>query len=373
MIKKLFNIKYPIIQAPMLGVTTPEMVAKSSNCGIMGSLALGGLSSQQTRELIKKTKSITNKRFSVNLFVDDLNKIKKDQNDYKIMKDFLYNNNNNNNFLPIEVLNKIKLQQDSSNNNNNNFLPEFVDELKLYNYQDQINVILEEGIDIISFTFGIMDKESIAKIKSFNSNSILIGTATCLEEAKILEDYGIDIICAQGIEAGGHRGSFIQGDMNTSIDSLPQIALLPLVTSLLENCKVPIIAAGSITNKTTIDSLISMGVAGVQIGSLFIASNESCAINSWKDAIINSTDTSTSLTRSFSGRWARGIKNQFMENFNNQLSIKIPPYPIQNELTKPLRSISQKDNNNQFTNLWSGQQGYKSKKLPIEQIIKELI
>ncbi|KAM9965085.1 hypothetical protein ACTFIW_004886 [Dictyostelium discoideum] len=362
MIKKLFNIKYPITQAPMLGVTTPEMVAKSSDCGILGSLAIGGLSSQQTRDLIRKTKSLTNKRFSVNLFVNDLNKIKKDQNDYKTMKDFLYNNNNNN-FLPKEIL------------KNNNFLPEYVDKLKLYNYQDQISVILEEGIDIISFTFGIMDKESIVKIRSFNSDSILIGTATCLEEAKMLEHYGIDIICAQGIEAGGHRGSFIQGDMNTSIDSLPQIALLPLVTSLLDNCKVPIIAAGSITNKSTIDSLISMGVAGVQIGSLFIASNESCAIDSWKDAIINSTDTSTSLTRSFSGRWARGIKNQFMENFNNQQqqSIKIPPYPIQNELTKPLRSISQKDNNNQFTNLWSGQQGYKSKKLPIEQIIKELI
>ncbi|KAN0015360.1 hypothetical protein ACTFIU_008091 [Dictyostelium citrinum] len=365
MIKQLFNIKYPIVQAPMLGVTTPEMVAKSSNYGIMGTLALGGLSTQQTRELIRKTKSLTNKRFSVNLFVNDIKEIKKDQNDYKIMKDYLYNNN----FLPTEILNKI--QQDS-----NNLPPEYVNELKLYNYQDQISVILEEGIDLISFTFGVMDKESIIKIKSFNSNSILIGTATCLEEAKILEDHGIDIICAQGIEAGGHRGSFIQGDMNTSIDSLPQIGLLPLVTSLLDHCKVPIIAAGAITNKSTIDSLISMGVAGVQIGSLFIASNESCAINSWKDAIINSTDTSTSLTRSFSGRWARGIKNQFMDNFNNnnnQQSIKIPPYPIQNELTKPLRSISQKNNNNQFTNLWSGQQGYKAKKLPIEEIIKELI
>ncbi|KAN0035151.1 hypothetical protein ACTA71_004410 [Dictyostelium dimigraforme] len=364
MIKKLFNIKYPIIQAPMLGVTTPEMVAKSSNCDIMGTLALGGLSAQQSRELIRKTKSLTNKRFSVNLFVNDIKKIKKDQNEYKIMKNFLYNNNNNN-FLPTEILNKIK--QDSNN------LPEFVEELKLNNYQDQINVILEEGIDIISFTFGVMDKESILKIKLSNSNSILIGTATCLEEAIILENNGIDIICAQGIEAGGHRGSFIQGDMNSSIESLPQVALLPLITSLLDHCKVPIIAAGAITNKSTINALISMGVAGVQIGSLFIASNESCAINSWKDEIINSTDTSTSLTRSFSGRWARGINNQFMENFQNNQSIKIPPYPIQNELTKPLRSISQKNNNNQFTNLWSGQQGYKSKKLPIEEIIKELI
>ncbi|EGC37276.1 hypothetical protein DICPUDRAFT_150117 [Dictyostelium purpureum] len=368
--KNILKIVHPIIQAPMLGVTSPMMVAKSCEAGIMGSLPLGGLSPTQSRELIKKTKSLTSKPFSVNLFVNEPNDVIKDQNQYRGMIEYLTNHQELKRNNLVEELMKS--------------LPESVEQLKLYSYHDQIDILLEEGIDIISFTFGILDNETIEKIKNKNPNSILIGTATCLKEALLLNSTKyIDMICLQGIEAGGHRGSFLINNNKSSgfndhpinIEDLPQIGLSTLVSSVLNKCTLPIIASGGISDRRTIQGFLNMGVQYVQIGSFFIGSNESNAIEYWKDKMIESTDTSTQLTRSFSGRYARGIKNQFMDILESNYNplIPIPPYPIQNEITKSLRSIAQKSNNGQFTNLWSGQQGFKTKKLPISDLIKELI
>ncbi|KYR03174.1 hypothetical protein DLAC_00678 [Tieghemostelium lacteum] len=352
MIRNILNIKYPIIQSPMLGVTSPQMVASSCECGILGSLPLGGMSKEQTRDVIKKTKTLTDKRFAVNLFTNSSD-VKYSKEDFEAMKSILTSG------IPKEFQN-VDIEKYS------------METMKFHSYREQIDVILEEGIDIISFTFGRLDKELMGKIKKHNPKSILIGTATCLEEALILESDGVNLIHLQGWEAGGHRGSFIQGDDNTH-DAIPQVGLLALVSEVLgSSCKLPLIASGAISDSQAIQSLLSMGCAGVQIGSLFICSNESLAIESYKDQMIQSNDRSTSITRSFSGRYARGIRNEFMNLIDQQKSLNILPYPVQNELTKPMRSLSQKANNHNYTNMWSGQQGYRAKKLPISTIIQSL-
>ncbi|HZG24537.1 MAG TPA: nitronate monooxygenase, partial [Chitinophagaceae bacterium] len=217
-VTKALGIKYPIIQAPMLGVTTPEMVAAVCQQGGLGSLPVGGLSPEKTRELIRKTKAFTPLPFAVNLFANQV-PINTDVEAALDMQELLRKISIDNNF-------DYEMPQPGS--------------LKFYTYTDQIDCLLEENVPVVSFTFGALDASSITALKQ--RGTVLIGTATCLEEAEILDENGIDMITAQGIEAGGHRGTFLEDR------PLPMIGLIPLITTLTGKIKKPIIAAGGIGN-----------------------------------------------------------------------------------------------------------------------------
>eukprot|EP01132_Coremiostelium_polycephalum_P005703 gene5703-7097_t len=341
----------------MLGITTPNMVAAASNSGILGSLPVGGLSVERTKDLITKTKQLTDKPFAVNLFthkIPNINDI--DRNNYTKMQQFIEEECKGSGILTGQV-------------------PLTLEELysQLYTYKNQIQVLIDEQIPIVSFTFGNLDSESIERLKS--RNTVLIGTATNIDEALLLENTKIDMIVAQGVESGGHRGTFIFQDDGTALP--PEIGLLQLLESIrsrgIIDRGIPIIASGGLYDAETIEKSFSMGSSAVQLGSIFLASDESSAIPSYKNLLPNSKDC-TELTRSYSGRWARGIKNQFMDDLSRRGdNLKIPAYPIQNSLTTPMRSGSQKLDNNQFTNLWSGVFGYKAKKLPCSDIINSIV
>lgn len=335
------KIKYPIIQAPMLGVTTPEMVAAISNHGGLGSLPAGGLSPVKTIELIHKTKSLTASPFAVNLFSNHLPVPHKD--DFETMQD---------------LLEKICLE------NHLGFERQSFDSLKFYSYTEQIDCLLHENIPVVSFTFGTLNDEAIQTFKE--RGIILIGTATCLKEAKILDQVGIDIITAQGIEAGGHRGTFLENE------PLPMVGLMSLIPELSVQIHKPILAAGGINDGGTIKAAFILGAKGVQIGTAFIASDESGAVLSYKEALQNAVDTDSVLTRSFSGRWARGLKNKFISEVQRS-GIAIPEYPIQGSLTWPIRMEAQQHNNKEFMALWAGQSASKSETKPIADIFIKLI
>ena len=182
---ELLHVRYPIVQAPMLGASTPEMVAIVSNLGGLGSLPVGGLSPEKTRAFIRQTKTLTEKPFVVNLFAHDIPAVEA-LNTAK-MEDFL-------NKLSV----KYGLKREGPS----------IDNSRLYSYREQIEILLEENIPIVSFTFGILDEPSIQALKE--KGTLLIGTATCVQEALLLDEKGIDIVTAQGIEAGGHRGTFLE-------------------------------------------------------------------------------------------------------------------------------------------------------------------
>ena len=282
LLKKL-KIEYPVVQGAMLGVSTPQMAAAVSNAGGLGSLAVGGLSPEKTRQLIRETKQYTTKNFAVNLFAHDIPKEINIQNFNKMQE-----------FMQVFCL--------------ANHLPfEFkkAEEMQFYGYQDQVDILIEENIPVVSFTFGILNEAVIAALKI--NNSLLIGTATSVQEAIALEQSGVDIITAQGIEAGGHRGSFLNPDQ------LPQIGSVSLIPLVVNAIHIPVLAAGGISDSRAMKAALLLGASGVQVGSLFITADESLAAEAYKNAVINSTDADTIITRAFSGRWARGIKNAFME------------------------------------------------------------
>lgn len=338
----LLGVKYPVIQAPMLGVTTPEMVAAANKAGTLGSLALGDLPAGKCIELIRATRTITANKFAVNIFV---NKIPEITPELRLKYDRVKS-------LIEEIAKQEKVDVD---------LPS-IDSLKLTNYQDQIDVIIAEKCKIVSFTFGNLNAESIKKLKE--NDTILIGTCTSVEEALVLDESGIDIICVQGIEAGGHRGSFIGED-------IPQIGGLSLLAQVRDVVARPLIYAGGLYNANTIMAARALGAQGYQVGSILLGSQESVLMHFEKQRLRTAKQSDIVLTRSFTGRYARGIKNKFIEllgRTNDQL-----PYPYQNKLTAELRKKSKEAANPDFVSIWAGQSLNGFSSLSTTDILNDLI
>ncbi|QQQ30105.1 NAD(P)H-dependent flavin oxidoreductase [Chryseobacterium indoltheticum] len=341
-ISEILKVKYPIIQAPMFGVSTPEMVEAAAKAECLGSLALADLSAEKSVELIRKTKSLTNRPFAVNIFVHQIPEITDElKQQYSKTKKHLENLAQENN---MEV-----------------HLPE-LESLKINSYHEQIDAIIDENCKILSFTFGNLDGQNIQKLK--DNATILIGTCTSVEEALALEKSGIDIICVQGIEAGGHRGSFVS-------ENIPQIGGFSLLSQVYDSVKVPLIYAGGIYNGKTLAAAKQLGAQGFQIGSLLLASQESALKEFEKGRLKNINEKDIILTKSFSGRYARGIKNKFIETIEN--SEYILPYPYQNKLTGEMRRIAKTVKNDEFVNLWVGQSIVNYSELSTQVILEKLI
>ena len=341
-ISEILKVKYPIIQAPMFGVSTPEMVEAAAKAECLGSLALADLSAEKSVELIRKTKSLTNRPFAVNIFVHQIPEITDElKQQYSKTKKHLEN-----------------LAQE---NNMEAHLPE-LESLKINSYNEQIDAIIDENCKILSFTFGNIDHQSIQKLKE--NGTVLIGTCTSVEEALALEKSGIDFICVQGIEAGGHRGSFVSGN-------IPQIGGFSLLSQVYDSVKVPLIYAGGIYNGKTLAAAKQLGAQGVQVGSILLSSHESAFQDFEKERLKNINEKDIILTKSFSGRYARGIKNKFIETIEN--SEYILPYPYQNKLTGEMRRIAKTVKNIEFVNLWVGQSIVNYSELSTQVILEKLI
>ncbi|KMQ60304.1 tungsten formylmethanofuran dehydrogenase [Chryseobacterium angstadtii] len=341
-ITKKFNVQYPVIQAPMFGVSTPRMTAAAAKAGCLGSLALADLSADQCVELIRETKKLTDQHFAANIFVHHIPEIT-----YALREKF--------------VKAKLYITQLAKEHHLEVNLPDLED-IKVNTYHEQVDALIQEGCKILSFTFGNLDDKTIQKLKE--NGVTLIGTCTSLEEALILEKSGIDIICVQGIEAGGHRGTF-------DAENIPMIGGLTLFSEVYQHVKVPLIYAGGIFNGRTVRAAKELGASGFQVGSMLLASEESGLQPFEKERLQSVTEKDIMLTRSFSGRYARGIRNQFIESLEN--SDFIMPYPYQNKLTNELRRISKTLQNTDFVSIWAGQSIHQYSNGSTEDILRNLI
>lgn len=319
------NIKLPIIQAPMAGgATTPELIAAVSNAGGLGSLAAGYLPAQQIMEAIKNIRHLTDKPFAVNLFIPEPHQATPQQ---------------------IETMQAIVTQVSSALNIKTSAL----EAPYVQPFDEQIAVIIEEKVPVFSFTFGCLAQHYIDALHA--NQTCLLGTATHLAEAYLLEQCGIDMIVAQGCEAGGHRGTFI-GNTNDSL-----IGLMALLPQLVDHVNIPVIAAGGIMDARGMIAAHALGASGVQMGTAFLTCTESGIHPKYKEKLLKLEDDETILTRAFSGKMARGIKNQFitaMQPYDQE----ILDYPIQNALTSVMRKMAAQQDNIDFMSLWSGQAAY---------------
>ncbi|PAV31476.1 2-nitropropane dioxygenase [Virgibacillus profundi] len=317
------KVDIPIIQAGMAGgITTPELVAAVANTGALGTVGAGYMSASTLKENIKQIKGLTNKDFAVNLFATNLETFSTDIQEMQIFLD--------------KYRNELELDKGSKQVKVNDYL------------QEKIYVILQENIPIVSTAFGVLSSVLIEKLKK--NDVTLIGMATNLDEAKQLVEAGYDIIVAQGFEAGGHRGTFDVGKYPNGSD----IGLMVLAQSFVENLPTPVIAAGGIHSSGQIDALLSMGVAGVQLGTRFLMAKEAGTNNAYRRALIKADTEDTVIIKVFSGRPARAINNRFINEAETS-QVDLLPFPIQNELTKDLRAAGSEFAISDFQSLWAGQ------------------
>ncbi len=318
------GIRYPIIQAGMAGgVTTPELVAAVSNAGGLGTLGAGYMSPEEMRKGIQEIRALTTKPFAVNLFIPqpvvENPKIIEEMNHHL---DFYR-----------QQLHLTKLSPE---------IPLFLDA-----FPRQIEVILSEEVPVFSFTFGALPQEILNKMK--NAEITLIGTATTVEEGVYLEKSGVDLIVAQGWEAGGHRGTFLSPVAEANLGTMV------LVPQLVNKVGIPVIGAGGIMDARGIAASLHLGAHGVQMGTAFLACKESGAHRTYKEALLyRKKGETTEITSVFSGRAARGVKNTFMAEMEDYPG-QVPAYPIQHYLTADIRSSAARQEKIEYMSLWAGQ------------------
>ncbi|KTD02213.1 NAD(P)H-dependent flavin oxidoreductase [Fluoribacter gormanii] len=334
------GLKYPIIQAPMAGgATTPELVAAVCNAGGLGSLGAGYMPPDELKDALKTIRKLTNKPFAVNLFIPEryhasAEQIRKSCTDIK--QSCLE--------LNIEI--------------------EPVLEPYAQSFEEQINVLIQEKIPVFSYAFGLLDSKWITKFK--RNRTVLIGTATTLAEARELEECDIDAIVAQGSEAGGHRGTFI----SKAEDGL--IGLFSLIPQLVDQIDLPIIAAGGIMDGRGIAAALKLGSEGIQMGTAFLSCFESGIPEVYKRALLSQQQDNTVLTRAFSGKLARGIRNQFIDRMHVRTA-NILDYPIQNALTGLMRKKAKELDNIDFMSMWAGQSAPLCRSTSVKELISTLV
>jgi nitronate monooxygenase len=231
-------------------------------------------------------------------------------------------------------------------------------------FEDQAQVLLDEEISAFSFIYGIPSKQILDEFR--RKGIALIGTATTVDEAIALEQAGVDVIAASGFEAGGHRGSFLQ----SSEDSLA--GTISLVPQVVDAVKLPVVAAGGIGDARGIVAAFALGAEGVQMGTAFLACEESGANILHRKALLSGQARQTALTRGFTGRLARGIRNRLLDELN-QKDIEILPYPLQRALVRHLSIPAEKAGRSDLLPLWAGQSAGLSRCTDVRTLLDALV
>lgn len=341
-LSRKLNIAYPIIQAPMAGGgDTPDLIVAVCESGGTGSIGCAYLTPEQITAAAKRIRERTNRSFGVNLFAP----VKPPP-------------------PPTDASRAIER------------ISPFYQELGLdrpdvpqsggFNLDDQLDAALETGASFFSFTFGIMPPAVIAAAKS--KGMAVMGTATTVEEAVQLQEAGVDAVVAQSAEAGGHRGTFT-GDFQAGL--VGAISLIPQVVDAVD---IPVVASGGIMDGRGIAAALVLGASAVQLGTAFLTADEAGIPEAYKNAIVSAQESDTRITRAFSGRPARGIRNRVTDAFESETDpTAILPFPYQNALTRPLRSAAAKLGRAEFLSLWAGQGTRMARRKPAAAIFADLI
>lgn len=336
------RLEHPIIQAPLAGGgDTPELVAAVCNAGALGFIGAAYSTPAQIAELGEAVRQRTARPFGINLFA------------------------------PLPVPDQVQDPQLAVQR-----VAPFFAELGLAapsvpaapasTFSEQLAAALETGASVFSFTFGILPVETVEIVKQ--RRLFLMGTATTVSEAIALEETGVDALVAQGSEAGGHRGTF-GGDFTSGM-----IGTISLVPQIADAVKIPVVASGGIMDGRGIAAALALGASAVQMGTAFLTCDEAGIPNVYKEAILHAREDETRVTRAFSGRPARGIINRFMTELESEdAADAILPFPLQNALTRPLRTAAAKQGRPEFLSLWAGQGVRLARRQTAAQLVERLV
>lgn len=334
MIKKL--MRYPIIQAPMAGgASNPVLAAAVSNAGGLGFLAAGYKTAEDVQREIIETRKLTQKSFGVNVFIPN-----------------------------HELIDEIALAQYRKKIEHEAFnigttIGEAINDED--DWAEKIEMLKEEKVAVVSFTFGCPNRNVIEELQHIGS--LVMVTVTNVEEAIYAAKNGANALCVQGLEAGGHRGTFKNG----TEDDYGLLVLLRLIQTEID---LPLIAAGGLMNGRDVAAALTAGAIAAQLGTAFLRCPESGASPVHKNALVDSDFQKTALTRAFSGRRARGLVNRFLTAYSEEAPAA---YPYIHHMTKMLRKVAGQRNDPELMALWAGQGHTLAKDWTATEIIEELI
>ena len=345
---KLLGIDFPIVQGPFGGgLSSVSLTSTVSNAGALGSFGGQPFSAREIINICNEIKKNTNKPFNINLWVNDRDSrlATFGDDDYKKLTEL---------FKPY--FNELGLP-----------IPPKPTDLGT-KFEEQVEAIFEAKPAVFSFVYGIPPQHILARCKTLGIKTV--GAATTVDEAIALQHAGVDAIVATGFEAGGHRVSFLQ----SAEDSLTgAFALIPQVADAVN---IPIIAAGGITDARGIQAALALGADAVQMGTAFLATEQSNASQDYKDKLFTSDAKHTSLTKVFTGRLSRGIRNRITEELK-PFEYLLAPYPLQSKFMGNLKAYpATSDTNPDFSSYWAGQAAallkHRDAKTLIETLVKDM-
>lgn len=333
------DVSLPIIQAPMAGVSTPALAAAVSNAGALGSISVGATDAAGASMMIAELRQRTNRAFNVNLFVHD--GPTPDPEREAAWLAWLAPR-----FAEFDAAPPASLRT---------IYKSFNDD------PDMLALLLDAVPPVVSFHFGVPSADAVAALH--DRGILLMATATSLAEARALEAGGIDVLVAQGFEAGGHRGVF---DPAVRDDALGTVALTRL---LVRETGLPVIAAGGIMDGAGIAAALDLGAAAAQLGTAFIACPESAADDAFRAALAGPAAHHTVLTTLVSGRPARGLANRFTA-LAATVGDRVPPdYPIAYDAGKALHAAAKAKGDSGYAAHWAGRGAPLARAMPAGALV----
>jgi len=325
-ITDLLGIDYPIMQGPFGGnLSSVELTATVSNSGGLGGYGAYTMSPQEIFDVDKQIKAATNKPYNINLWVSDHDIPQGGLTDEKFTQTIEQ-------YKPYFDEVGIPLPQKPA--------------LFQSRFENQLDVILDIRPKVFSFMFGVPSADVLEECRK--KGIVTVGAATTLDEAIFLESAGVDMIIASGFEAGGHRPSFLASAESSLTGTFVLLQLMK------EKIKTPIIAAGGIANGKGIAAALALGADAAQIGTAFLACDESNALPIHREMLFSDASKYTTLSRAYTGRLGRGIISRIAKDMIGKEE-NILPFPLQTTLISPLRKAALDQQKWDMILFWGGQ------------------
>jgi nitronate monooxygenase len=340
-IRHRLGIALPLIQAPMAGVQTSALAIAVCNAGGLGSLPCAMLGMDAMRTEIMAIRTATTRPYNVNFFCHVPPTVSS-------AREAAWRHALSNYYRELDI--------------DPNSIPEGQGRRPFD--AAIVEVLAEFKPPVVSFHFGLPAPELLERVRAWRPT--ILSSATTVEEARWLEDRGVDMVIAQGIEAGGHRGMFLSDDLTT------QVGTMALVPQIARAVKVPVIAAGGIVDARGVAAALSLGAAGVQIGSAYLLCPEVNITAIHRAALKSDAARHTALTNVFTGRPARGIVNRLIRE-QGPMSTSTPEFPLAGAAIAPLRQKAESRGSGDFSPLWCGQNPSGCKELAAAVITHELM
>jgi nitronate monooxygenase len=337
----LLGIRLPIIQAPMAGgITTPALVAATSNAGALGSFGFAYTQPEAMQRDVESARALTSAPMGINFFTNAPP-------------------------APITAESQTGAIDAVAGYYEALGLPAPQPVRAPYAPDLDAQLAMAEALRprVLTFHLGDLPAKSLARLRALGI--ITGGSATCVAEARHLEASGVDFIVAQGAEAGGHRGTFQRNPYEAMTGAL---ALTRLIVRAV---KIPVVAAGGIMDGAGIAAALALGAQGAQLGTAFIPCTESGAPSIHKQSVLAAREDTTLITEKFSGKPARGLANRYLREMNGSNAPQLA-FPAQNLLTGPLRAASARAGNPDFVSLWAGQAAALSRELTAAKLVAML-